>query len=145
MSEDPAECCGKTFMWGKLPNSGDILKLQVPNHNGNVMCGWTNYPCTVISLKIDENQMDNRGSKSEFLQDSVKEQRVDGSYCIKASTSRMQLRCTLMNFERISRVIFPSKLLNVKNFSTSPAPTNVNPWFFTGLIDAVRRPVHLVL
>ena len=41
-----------------------------------------------------------------------------------------------MNFERISRVKFPSKQLNVKNFSTSNSPTNVNPWFFTGLIDA---------
>ena len=82
MSEDPAECCGKTFKWGKLPNSGDILKLQVPSHSRKVMSGWRNDPCTVISLKIDENQMDNRGSKSEFVTDSVKEQRVDGSYCI---------------------------------------------------------------
>ena len=120
----------------KLSNSGDTLKLLIPSHSRKAMSGWTNHPCTVISLKIDENQMDNRGSKSEFLQDSVKEQRVDGSYCIKASTSRMQLRCILMNFERISRVKFPSKQLNVKNFSTSNSPTNVNPWFFTGLIDA---------
>ena len=141
MSEDPAECCGKTFLWGKLPNSGDILKLQVPNHNGNVMCGWTNYPCTVISLKIDENQMDNRGSKSEFLTDSVKEQRVDGSYCIRhvnvaASASKMQLRYTLMNFERFSRVKIPSKQINFRKFSTSNSSSNVNPWFWTGLIDA---------
>ena len=101
----------------KLSNSGDILKLLVPSHSRKAMSGWTNHPCTVISLKIDENQMDNRGSKSEFLQDSVKEQRVDGSYCIKASTSRMQLRCILMNFESFSRVKFPSKQLYVKIFS----------------------------
>ena len=117
MSEDPAECFGKRFKWDKLSNSGDILKLLVPSHSRKAMSGWTNHPCTVISLKIDENQMDNRGSKSEFLQDSVKEQRVDGSYCIKASTSRMQLRCILMNFESFSRVKFPSKQLYVKIFS----------------------------
>ena len=104
MSEDPAECFGKRFKWDKLSNSGDILKLLVPSHSRKAMSGWTNHPCTVISLKIDENQMDNRGSKSEFLQDSVKEQRVDGSYCIKASTSRMQLRCILMGLERDYRV-----------------------------------------
>lgn len=52
-----------------------------------------------------------------------------------------------MNFERISRVKFPSKQLNVKNFSSlaaalahSNSPTNVNPWFFTGLIDAAATP-----
>ena len=136
MSEDPAECLGKTFKWGKLSNSGDILKLQVPSQSRKAMSGWTNHPCTVISLMIDENQMDNRGSKSEFVTDSVKEQRVDGSYCIQASTSRLQLRCTLMNFERFSRVKFPSNQLNVRKFSTSNSSSNVNPWFWTGLIDA---------
>ena len=80
-------CCGKTLNWLKLSNSGDTLKLLVPSYSRKAISGWTNHPCTVISLKIDENQMDNRGSKSEFLQDSVKEQRVDGSYCIKASTA----------------------------------------------------------
>jgi hypothetical protein len=34
----------------------------------------------VISQKIDENKMGNRGSKSDFKNKSVKEQRVDGSY-----------------------------------------------------------------
>ena len=145
MSEDPAECCGKTFKWGKLPNSGDILKLQVPSHSRKVMSGWRNDPCTVISLKIYENQMDNRGSKSEFVTNSVKEQRVDGSYCIRnvnvtASSSKMQLRYILMNFERFSRVKIPSKQLNVKKFSTSNSSSVVNPWFFTGLIDAAATP-----
>ena len=123
MSEDPAECFGKRFKWDKLSNSGDILKLLVPSHSRKAMSGWTNHPCTVISLKIDENQMDNRGSKSEFLTDSVKEQRVDGSYCIRhvnvaASASKMQLRYTLMNFERFSRVKIHSKQINFRKFST---------------------------
>ena len=72
----------------KLSNSGDTLKLLIPSHSRKAMSGWTNHPCTVISLKIDENQMDNRGSKSIFLADLnslpnigciVKEQRVDDS------------------------------------------------------------------
>ena len=41
-----------------------------------------------------------------------------------------------MNFERFSRVKIPSKQLNVKKFSTSNSSSNVNPWFWTGLIDA---------
>jgi hypothetical protein len=37
----------------------------------------------VISQKIDEKKMGNRGSKSDFIIKSVKEQRVDGSWFIK--------------------------------------------------------------
>jgi hypothetical protein len=43
----------------------------------------------VISQKMSENEMGNRGSKSDLLNKiikvnkSVKEQRVDGSWCIK--------------------------------------------------------------
>ena len=111
------------------------------------MSGRRNDPCTVTILKIGENQMDNRGSKSESVTNSVKEQRVDGSYCIRhvnvcASSSKMQLRCILMNFERFSRVKIPSKQLNVKKFSTSNSSSNVNPWF--GLVLFTLR-VHLVL
>ena len=132
------KCFGKALYWLKLSNSGDALKLMIPSYSRKAISGQNNYLGMVTIQKMNENEMGNRGSKSEFLSqiNSVKEQRVDGSYCIKASTSRMQLRCILMNFERISRVKFPSKQLNVKNFSTSNSPTNVNPWFFTGLIDA---------
>jgi hypothetical protein len=36
----------------------------------------------VTSLKMNENEMGYRGSKSEFIKkNSVKEQRVDGSWC----------------------------------------------------------------
>jgi hypothetical protein len=49
---------------------------------------------------------------SQKLQDSngktisVKEQRVDGSCCIKSKL--MQLRCTLMGFERYYQISIPS-------------------------------------
>jgi hypothetical protein len=68
----------------------------------------------VIIQKIDENQMGNRGSKSDFLTKSVKEQRVDGSWCIK----QMHFRYTLMGFERNYQIKIPSKQLNKLSFST---------------------------
>nr|UEV87054.1 hypothetical protein [Grifola frondosa] len=110
---------------------------MVPSYSRKAISGQNNYLGTVISQKIDENQMGNRGSKSKFVckTNSVKEQRVDGSWCI-AKYKSMRLRCTLMNFERISRIKIPSKQLNVRKFSTSNSSSNVNPWFFTGLIDA---------
>ena len=51
------------------------------------MCGQNNYLGMVTSLKMNENEMGYRGSKSVFQypqpnEISVKEQRVDGSYCI---------------------------------------------------------------
>jgi len=57
--------------------------------------------------------MDYRGSKSEIvsLTKSVKEQRVDGSYCI-ANSKLMQLRCTLMGGESRYPVKILSKQLN---------------------------------
>jgi hypothetical protein len=78
-------------MWVKLSNSGDTLKLLIPSYNRKAISGWNNYPCMVTSQKMSENEMGYRGSKSEFLnpqpnRDSVKEQRVDGSYCIKSKS-----------------------------------------------------------
>ena len=75
----------------------------------------------VTSHKMNENEMGYRGSKSDLNSKSVKEQRVDGSYCIKATTKKMQLRCTLMGFERNYQVNIPSKLLNKSFFSTVSA------------------------
>ena len=94
---------------------------------------------------MNENEMGYRGSKSEILKQnpqpyirkSVKEQRVDGGYCNKL----MQLRCTLMAFERKYQVKIPSKQLNINKFSTFSAShsstyATTSPWFWTGLIDA---------
>jgi hypothetical protein len=120
MSEDPALCFGKTFIGFKLSNSGELLKLLVPSYSRKVISGWTNYPCMVTSKKIDENQMDNRGSKSKLGLSSgfVKEQRVDGSWCVGGAVQHpMHLRCTLMGCENSYPVKIPSKQLNNK-FST---------------------------
>jgi hypothetical protein len=130
MSEDPAECSGKVFKWVKLSNSGDTLKLMIPNFIRKAISGQSNDLGMVISHKIDENQIGYRGSKS-ILSNIVKEQRVDGSYC-----KSMQLRYTLMNLEIFSKIKYPSKQLNIRKFSSAFGPSPVIPWFWTGLIDA---------
>jgi hypothetical protein len=90
----------------------------------------------VISQKIDENKMGNRGSKSDFKYKSVKEQRVDGSWFIRNKQNLINLRCTLMGFERNYRIKIPSKQL-IKNFSTlQSSHAKLNPWFVTGFTDA---------
>jgi len=66
-----------------------------------------------------------RGSKSDFLRQFVKEQRVDGSWCT-AKYKPMHLRCTLMGFERNYPLKNPSKQLNIKNFSTFNYPAHLN-------------------
>lgn len=63
----------------KLSNSGELLKLKIPNDSRKVVSGWSNYSCTAISQKMSENKMDYRGSKSTIV---VKEQRIDGSWPI---------------------------------------------------------------
>ena len=40
-----------------------------------------------------------------------------------------------MGFERNYPIRIPSNQLNIKNFSTFNNSSNVNPWFWTGLID----------
>jgi len=75
----PALHSGKMHLWVKLSNSGDILKLIVPNYIQNSISGWINHSGQVTNYKINENLMDNRGSKSRII--LVKEQRVDGSLC----------------------------------------------------------------
>lgn len=75
-------CFGKTLYWLKLSNSGDTLKLKVPSYNRKVISGQTNYLGKVTSHKMMETEMGNRGSKSKFVKNFVKEQRVDGSYSV---------------------------------------------------------------
>jgi LAGLIDADG endonuclease/NADH-Ubiquinone oxidoreductase (complex I), chain 5 N-terminus len=133
LESDPAKYFGKTFMWVKLPNSGNILKLLIPNYIRKIISGQNNYLGRVTSQKMSENKMDNRGSKSKVLNTFVKEQRVDGSYCFNNKLSL--LRCTLMGFERNYQIKIPSKQSNIKNLSNINRP-QINPWFWTGLIDA---------
>ena len=75
-----------------------------------------------------------RGSKSVFNKKSVKEQRVDGSWCIDPTL--MRLRCTLTGFERNYLIKIPSKQLNKLPFSTLIQMPKLNPWFVTGFADA---------
>jgi hypothetical protein len=107
-----------------------------------------------------ENEMDYRGSKSDFKLKAVKEQRVDVGYCINNS-KLMQLRYTLMGFERNYQTKIPSKqfVIQTKNFNTNSLkfcqnlvqvytpPINsvlkseinnnkLKPWFVTGFTDA---------
>jgi hypothetical protein len=101
MSHDPrGRVRGKRVYGDKLSNSGEVLKLKVPSCSWKTMSGWSNYSGTVTSLKMSENKMDNRGSKSVVIDSNstVKEQRVDGSWSIKSHL--MDLRCTLRGFER---------------------------------------------
>ena len=70
----------------------------------------------VISHKMSENEMGYRGSKSDLLNKSVKEQRVDGSWLLKWPQPIRSLRCTLMGFERNYQIKVLSKQLNKKIF-----------------------------
>lgn len=151
MSHDPRGCVrGKRIYGGKLSNSGDVLKLQVPSYNWKVISGWNNYSGMVIILKMSENEMDYRGSKPVILNNiTVNEQRVDGSSLIKPHF--INVRCTLGCSERNRGVKLgfnlqqgwnpyvkvPSKLFGLKEFSTcdSAHARTVNPGVWSGLID----------
>ena len=119
----------------KLSNSGDTLKLMIPNYIRKVISGWSNDSCMVISHKMKETEMGYRGSKSSNL--LVKEQRVDGSWDLFFKKS---LRGTLKGFERNYPVKILSKQLNIKNFHSSAytqvKKTKLDPWFVTGFCDA---------
>jgi hypothetical protein len=81
----------------------------------------------VTSHRMNENEMGNRGSKSDLntsnKSKSVKEKRVDGS-CFGYNP---KLRFTLVGGESRYRIRIPSKQLNVKKLSTFNYPSNVNP------------------
>ena len=137
---------------------------MVPSHNRKVVSGQSNSLGRVISHKIDEKKMGNRGSKSSFLiqvntletqrvtnkfiNQGVKEQRVDGSWGYLRQNfllvfNSIPLRCTLMGFERSYQFKIPSNQLIAQNsngqrtFSTKAAnDQNLSPWFVTGLTDA---------
>jgi hypothetical protein len=103
VSAAPAVWLRKSLLRVKLSNSGDLLKLMVPSGIRKDTSGWSNYSGKVTSHKICENEMENRGSKSDFISGSadrlisVKEQRVDGSWYGDIFS---YLRYTLMGFER---------------------------------------------
>lgn len=63
----PARWSGKSSMWERLPNSGDLLELLIPNYIRKAISGWTNHSCKVTSQKAYENNVEYRGSKSDFF------------------------------------------------------------------------------
>jgi hypothetical protein len=82
---------------------------------------------------MSENKMDYRGSKSKSTElttvknNFVKEQRLDGSFCMKHKS--MQIRYNLTGFERNYQIKIPSKqlILNKNKFSTLTSNSNLNP------------------
>jgi group I intron endonuclease len=136
----------------KLPNSGDILKLLIPNYSFKSTI--INNILRVIIQKILAKGMDNRGSKSvpniinytgtaiinNNVLGVVKEQRVDGSWFLNKQVATCRnLRCTLTGLERDYRIRILSKNLYKKDqrfYSTLPLnETSLNPWFITGFVD----------
>jgi len=112
---ESAKWIGISLLCLQLSNSGDILKLIIPNYFWKFISGWTNHSDMVTSYKMSENEMDNRGSKSEIFKlnnITVKEQRVDGSWCIRQKFSPLHLRCTLMGFERSYQIKILSNEFN---------------------------------
>ena len=125
---------GKYLMGNKLPNSGKILKPKVPSFIWKYIGGWINYLCTVISLRIIERAIDNRGSKSAICENiAVKEQRVDGS-CIMSKD--IMLKCTLTGFERNFRNKILTTQLVKRPYSTNNHDLAIDPYFLTGFADA---------
>jgi hypothetical protein len=138
----PAMCSRKTLRRDKLSNSGDTLKLMILNYSRKTISGWINYPCTVINHKIDEKKMGNRGSKSEFIRNSVKEQRADGNWYIKPKL--MYLRCALTDFERNYQINNLSNQNNKLPFSTLIQKPKLNLRFITSFADAESSFVILI-
>jgi hypothetical protein len=110
---------------------------MIPSNSWKAICGWSNDSCKVISQMMSENKMEYRGSKSADLSKNiaVKEQRVDGNWCVKHNLTH--LRCTLMDFERNYQVRNLSKQLKTNRlFSTVNSKPKLSPWFVTGFSDA---------
>jgi hypothetical protein len=89
-----------------------------------------------------EKEMEYRGSKSDLILKSVKEQRVDGSW--SSFFKKRYLRCTLMGFERNYQIKILSNQINIlRTYSTNNThkphifqESVINPWFLTGFADA---------
>jgi len=148
--EYPVQQFGKLlFLWEKLPNSGDSLKLLIPNLVEIFHGGWTNYSGKVTSQNMLEKGIGYRGFKSNINKPIfVKKQRVDGSYI--GWINHPLLRYTLRGFERITWPGIPSnQIISKQLYSTAKVSKNIqhqlsinnedsfnlNPWFVTGFVD----------
>ena len=128
MSHDPLCVLGKHNCGDKSSNSGNSLKLMVPSNIWKNICGWINHSCKVISHKMIEKEIGNRGSKSN---NNIICKRATSKWWLMCSNIT-HLRCTLMGFVRNYQIKNLSNQLNKKQYST----LEFSPWFWTGLIDA---------
>ena len=78
---------GKSPQCLKLSNSGNALKLWVPQNGIKAICKWINNRFAVTILKMMETEIGNRGSKliivvcpSHIFVIIINEQRVDSSW-----------------------------------------------------------------
>lgn len=131
------------------PNSGEVLKLLVLSRIWKYIGGWSNYSGTVTSQKMNESEMDHRGSKSVISENiTVKEQRVDGHRCVNLTLTH--LRYALVGFERNYQLRILSNQLIIQRRSYTSLSKNsslrlnrlklntslrLNPWFLTGFAD----------
>jgi hypothetical protein len=77
----------------------------------------------VTSQKAYESNVGNRGSKSVTLSSAtVKEQRVDGNWCVV----KTHLRCTLSGFERNSQIKIPSNQIQQRRLYSSKKVDHAN-------------------
>jgi hypothetical protein len=97
----------------KLSNSGDTLKLLIQNYKLKAICFLTYNSSLVKTQKIDENLMGNRGSKSKFIMNFVKAQRVDDSLWNRP----FYIRYTLKDFERNYQLKNLSTQLNLNKIN----------------------------
>lgn len=116
MSHDPrGRVRGKRVYGDKLSNSGYILKLKVPSCSWKTISGWSNYSGMVTSLKMSENKMDNRGSKSTILLELV-------SLLIFALSSFISFILSLPVLHLFEEeVLFYSSGFNRRNLSSTSA------------------------
>ena len=156
---------GKSPQCLKLSNSGNALKLWLPQNGIKAICKWINNPFAVTIPNIVETEIGNHGSKSIIVVSVtytfviiVNEQWVDGSRWEKFSNTRPKinqcfshLRCILMGFERNYQVLSLSKQRHTyRSYTTykdslpvdkinlaltSSAKEKINPWFVTGFVD----------
>ena len=93
------------------------------------------------------NRVKRGGIRGRGSSVAVKEQRVDGNWCIKKSQA-MHLRCTLMGSERNFQVKILSKQRDVAKFTTMSMPSNdISPWFFlipAAALAAAAPPLQCV-
>ena len=111
----------------------------------SLLChAWLRFNSNLSKLILCNNhKISCLNSIIKFLKFFVKEQRVDGSWGLVKNGKKVttiikakSLRCTLMGFERNYQINIPSNQLKIKKYSTFNIPKKINPWFWTGLLDA---------